>query len=67
MHSLSFLVLALALSQTPQIQSAVINAAKNFIVRDMDKTLPPVTFEAGQIHGKGIDGRPLGVALRRHH
>jgi hypothetical protein len=46
MHARSFVVLALALSQTLQIQTAAINAAKNSIAREMDKALPPMTFEA---------------------
>jgi hypothetical protein len=46
MPAFALVTLALALSQTPQIQAAAIQAAKNSIARDMDKTLPPVTFEA---------------------
>lgn len=45
MPALALVALALALSQTPQIQAAAINAAKNSIARDLDKTLPQVTFE----------------------
>lgn len=46
MPALTLLTLVLALGQTPQIQAAAINAAKNSIARDMNKTLPQVTFEA---------------------
>jgi hypothetical protein len=46
MPALALVTLVLALSQAPQIQAAAIQAAKNSIARDMDKTLPPVTFEA---------------------
>ena len=45
MPTLTLMALALALGQTPQIQATAINAAKNSIARDMDKTLPQVTFE----------------------
>jgi hypothetical protein len=46
MRSLPIFILALALGQTPQIQTAALNAAKNAIVRDLDKRLPDVTFES---------------------
>ena len=46
MPTLAIVTLALALGQAPQMQTAAINAAKNSIVRDIDKTLPSVTFEA---------------------
>lgn len=38
--------LLLVLAQTPQPEPAVIAAAKNAIVRDIDPTLPSVKFEA---------------------
>jgi hypothetical protein len=62
MSSLALVVvLTVALGQTPQTQTAVINAAKNSIVRDMDKTLPPVRFEAWL---QGIVGAQAAVDWR---
>jgi hypothetical protein len=45
MNSIMPLVLALTLGQTPSNQAAVINAGKNSVVRDLDRTLPAVRFE----------------------
>jgi hypothetical protein len=46
MKHFALVALALALGQTPQTQTAAINAAKHSIVQDIDKTLPRATFEA---------------------
>jgi hypothetical protein len=46
MHAVTLGILAILVGQAPQTQTAAIKAAKTSIVRDMDKTLPQVTFEA---------------------